>query len=669
MKYNKDGEEKMKKQGTFYIVFFVTLIISVLAIIFLGTEYLFHSDDATAVLVAREQILNKCILLKDWNHGTSIWTIGMQTFIIPFMLFLEDWILCRELAVILQLVLFLVMVYKILKFLNSSNIFLNLALFLVPLSEEVLEHSFFQATYMTAQLFCYTIVVMMFYIYKKADCLNSAFGYGIAGILLIGLTCHNNLMSIATTTLPILGAVTLYFVIEKLFLSNKVIQRIQVWYVVGVLVIGSMIAIGMYCILCEKTGFEVAEVGVNEFLGKYGYSSIMNQYLEEFLLLYGGTGETKLLSVEGVLRVGRIFYCLFFCIIIPCFLIRKYKDLSWEQKVFFLYSICVFLILSIVALTTGKCSSRYFLPVYYNNIILYAIFNLRLEDGLLEFSRALQSVIVTIVFGCCLFYITYDYEENKNDIGMWRSYSYTADKGLTEFLEEHEIGFVYAPYWSAYSNMVVSNGKVQAVAYSDNEPMKIKQWLNTDRWCEPEYYNGRTAIIFSAMTQLDPVYWETASEYLQYENWNILVYQHNLLLYDNLKQRKEQVNMDKEISSIIMEGKELKYTGNAEIKENVLYLYKGAIQKWNFCDLGPGEYCVTIRGNNLKDMSVMTYYLNENDKTINIQMKKVQKKNHKITYYIIIDENRKVGFYEKNEMEDSMSINSISVEKKVSRKE
>ena len=140
----------------------------------------------------------------------------------------------------------------------------------------------------------------------------------------------------------------------------------------GVIVIGSMIAIGMYCILCEKTGFEVAEVGVNEFLGKYGYTSMMNQYLEEFLLLYGGTGETKLFSVEGVLRVGRIFYCLFFCIIIPCFLIRKYKKLSWEQKVFFLYSICVFLILSIVALTTGKCSH----DIFFRFIIIILFFML-----------------------------------------------------------------------------------------------------------------------------------------------------------------------------------------------------------------------------------------------------------------------------------------------------
>lgn len=49
----------MKKQGVIQIVFFISLIIAGLTIIFLGTEYLFHSDDATVVLVAREQILQK----------------------------------------------------------------------------------------------------------------------------------------------------------------------------------------------------------------------------------------------------------------------------------------------------------------------------------------------------------------------------------------------------------------------------------------------------------------------------------------------------------------------------------------------------------------------------------------------------------------------------------
>lgn len=654
----------MKKQGAVQVVFFLMLVISSLVIIFLGTGQLFHSDDATAVLVAREQILNKCILLKDWNHGTSIWTVGLQTFIVPFMLFLEDWILCRELAVILQLFLYLVVVYKIMKFLKISNVFYYLALFLVPISEEVLEHCFFQATYMTAQLFCYTIVAMLFWIYKKVDCVKSACIYGIVAILLIALTCHNNLMSIATTTLPILGAIVLYFLIEKLYLANSIILKKKVWYLVGVLVIGSLIAIGIYSILCKITGFEVAEAGVNEFLGKYGYTSILNQYLEEFLLLYGGVGETKLFSVEGVLRVARICLLFMFCVIVPCFLIRKYEKLSWEKKLFFLYSIVTFLILSIVALTTGKCSSRYFIPVYCNNIILLAIFCTSLEEDLLEFSKFLKSVIAIMALGCCVFYITYDYHENRNDIGMWRSFSYTADKGLIEFLEEHEIGFMYAPYWSAYSNMVVSNGKIQALAYSDNEPMKMKQWLNSNRWCEPEYYNGRTAIVFSAMTQLDSIYWETASEYLQYENWNILVFQQNLMLYDKILQRKEQINMENEVTSIVMEGKELKYTGNAEIIGNELHLYKGGIQKWNFCDLEPGEYYVMICGENLKNMSVMSYYINENEKTINIQMRNVQKEEQRITYEILVDENRKVGFYEKNEMEENMSINSITVERK-----
>ena len=38
---------------------------------------------------------------------------------------------------------------------------------------------------------------------------------------------------------------------------------------------------------------------------------------------------------------------------------------------------------------------------------------------------------------------------------MWRSGFDVADEELVEFLEENDIHFIYAPYWHAYSNMVI----------------------------------------------------------------------------------------------------------------------------------------------------------------------------------------------------------------------
>lgn len=653
----------MKKQTVCNITFLAILVISILVIIFRGTECLFHSDDATAVLVAREQILQKKLILDDWNHGTFLWTIGLQTFVIPFLIFIKDWILCRELAVILQTVLFLIVVYKMLKCLEVRERLFCLALCIIPISEEILEHSFFQATYLTSQLFYYLIITLSLYLYKRTEHWKKACIYGGFCILAIVICCHSNLASISVTAVPIIAAIILYYLIENFILHQKTKPDKKIVILSIVLICGTMVSLLIYLYLCRITGFEFANAGVSDFIGKSGYGLKISEYVDEFLLLYGGVGENPLFSLEGILRILRIFYLIFMCFLVPCYLLRNYKNLESMQKLFLLYSVLTYIILSMVALTTGKCSSRYFIPVYFNNIILFGIFSNQIEEEFLVITKMLQTALAVMAIGCSFFYLTYNYEENTNDIGMWRSGYDIADEGLVKFLEEENIGFIYAPYWHAYANMVLSDGKVQAIAYEDNEPMKIKRWLNSDRWSAPEYYNGRTAVLFLPTVELDNTYWDLSSQYLQYGKWNILVFDQNLLLYEEFCQIKESVGEKAASDKIVIAGNELKYTGNAEQKENSVYLYKEGIQKWNSCDLEAGEYSITIQGENLKNMSVFSYYLDEAGRIMTIDMEEVHKKNSAITYKIKINEARTVELYEKNEIGDVMRIDSIEIGK------
>lgn len=653
----------MKKQGVIQIVFFISLIIAGLTIIFLGTEYLFHSDDATVVLVAREQILQKRLIIKEWNHSTVLWTVGLQTFVIPFLLFVKDWILCRELAVILQTVLFLIVVYKIMRVLEIREKIFFLALCILPVSEEILEHTFFQATYLTFQLFYYAILLFLICFYEKIGNKKKECFYGILCGIVIIASCHSNLASISSITVPILAAIILYYFIENyiLFHSSKPDKRIL--YVISVLLIATAVGMGFYVLICRITEFDFANAGVNEFIGKSGYGLKITEYIDEFLLLYGAVGENALFSLEGILRIVRILYLILTCVLSPCYLIWNYKKLESRQKLFLLYSVAVYGILTVVALVTGKCSSRYFIPVYFNNIVLLGICCKYIKEKLEVFTKVIQAGIAIMAIGCCIFYATYDYQENKNDIGMWRSGYDVADKELVDFLEENEIHFIYAPYWNAYSNMVISDGNIQAMAYEENEPMKIKKWLNSNRWMQPEYYNGKTAVLFLPTVELDDVYWELASEYLQFGKWNILVFEQNLLLYDELAQKQQELNKEVNTEKIVFQGETLKYTGNAEEKDNSVYLYKEGIQKWSSCVLKPGKYQVTIQGENLKELSVFAYYLDETGRIMTIDMKNVHKKNHVVTYQILLEEERNIQFYEKNEINQTMRIDKIQVEK------
>lgn len=661
--HNKDGEKKMKKQGTIQIVFFITLIICGLTIVFLGTEYLFHSDDATVVLVAREQILQKKLIIKDWNHSTVLWTIGLQTFIIPFLLFIKDWILCRELAVILQTILFLIVVYKIMKKLEIREKLFFLALCILPVSEEILEHTFFQATYLTFQLFYYAILLFLVCFYENLGIKKKACFYGILCGIVIVVSCHSNIAAISSITVPILAAIVLYYFIENYILFHRSKPDKRILFVSAVLILATVVGMGIYVVICKITGFDFANAGVNEFIGTSGYGMKITDYIDEFLLLYGAVGENALFSIEGILRIVRILYLVLACFIAPCYLIWNYKKLESRQKLFLLYSIAVYGILTMVAVLTGKCSSRYFIPVYFNNIVLLGICCKYAEENFYVFAKVIQTGLAAMAIGCCFFYVTYDYQENINNIGMWRSGFDVADKELVEFLEENDIHFIYAPYWHAYSNMVISDGNVQAMAYDGNEPMQTKNWLNSNRWNQPEYYNGRTAVLFLPTVELDEAYWELASEYLQCSKWNILVFEQNLLLYDEFVEIQQNLNKEVNTEKIVFQGAELKYTGNAEGKESSVYLYKEGIQKWNSCELEAGEYLVTIQGKNLKNLSVFSYYLDEAGRIMTIDMKNVHKENKKVTYRILLEEDKKVEFYEKNEMDQTMRIDKIQVEK------
>lgn len=659
--------EKKEKQAVIQKIYFIILALSVLAIIFLGTKYLFHSDAATAVLVAREQILQKKLIIDEWNHGTSLWTIGLQTFVIPFMFFVKDWVLCRELAVILQTVLFLIVACKIMKNLEIKRKIFFLALCIVPLSEEILEHVFFQATYLTTQLLYYVILVLMICFYENFDNQKKRWCYGFLFGIFVVLGCHSNIASLASITVPILLAIILYYLIENYILLHNKKPNKRILCVCIVLGVATIVGIVIYLMLCKITEFNFDKAGVSDFIGKSGYGLKIAEYIDKFLLLYGGVGENSLFSLEGILRILRILYFILMCFGTPCYLIWNYKKLESKQKIFFLYSVVVYTVLTVVALSTGKCFARYFIPVYFNNIFLLGICSNHIKQDFWILVKMVGTGIMVMSIGCCAFYCTYDYQENKNDIGMWQYGFDQADRELVEYLEENEIHFIYAPYWNAYSNMVISNGNVQAMAYEENEPMKIKKWLNSSRWNQPEYYNGRTAVLFRPNVEIDSVYWELASEYLQFGNWNILVFDQNLLLYDEIAQIKKNLDKNESIEKVIFSGETLQCTGNAEKKNNSVYLYKEGIQKYNACQLEPGKYQVTIQGEDIKKLSVFSYYIDKDGSTRTIDMKDVHKKNHTVTYEIILKEETKVNLYEKNELDQTMRIDSIRVEKKNSQ--
>ena len=61
---------------------------------------------------------------------------------------------------------------------------------------------------------------------------------------------------------------------------------------------------------------------------------------------------------------------------------------------------------------------------------------------------------------------------------------------------------------------------------------------------------------------------------------------------------------------------------------------------------------------------MFSYYRDEGDRTKIIDMKDVRKQKHTVTYEIILKEDTNVNLQEKNELNQTMRIDSIRIEKK-----
>ena len=71
-------------------------------VIFKGTEQNLHSDTATAVLLAREQLRTGQWFPSSWNYGQDIWVLSLNLLVLPFLAILKDMVLSRQLAVVVQ---------------------------------------------------------------------------------------------------------------------------------------------------------------------------------------------------------------------------------------------------------------------------------------------------------------------------------------------------------------------------------------------------------------------------------------------------------------------------------------------------------------------------------------------------------------------------------------
>jgi hypothetical protein len=253
--------------------------------------------------------------------------------------------------------------------------------------------------------------------------------------------------------------------------------------------------------------------------------------------LYGNSYGASLFSSGGIMKVINFFIAIFINFLLPVFAIKNINKLHFESSRFIVFFslISTFIYLLVVFLTgSAIVEDRYLIPVYNNNILLFAaIGSYFFDNHLKKYLTAGLCFVLLYVFLSNCFYLSC-----QRDSLLHHKFGTFAQgvEGVTDFLEENELRYGYATFFNAEEYSILSDNKVRirGIMFNEKEIMPYN-WLTSSRFYEPDYYTGKTFLMISD-TELRNFFSTGISELnlgepcdaLKFKTFSIFVYNYNI---------------------------------------------------------------------------------------------------------------------------------------------
>ena len=623
----KDKQVKQIKIVSCIVLLSVVLSYQIFNILCNTYKYV-TSDLATVTLLANEQINTHQFFPKGFYYSTGVFVISLNLLIIPFILFIKNWLLCRELAVIVQTVIGILLIFIFFKkALKKDNwIFcaiLSSILILLPLSYNITYYSYYEAVYFTNFIFELVVIITLINYWRSSKVWLAS---GIYLLAIIG-TNLNNTKNIIILVVPILVTIILYLLLEAQFNLKKFFSNRKGVRCIIVTSMGACIASILFKVICLKVGL-FSEVAGITFASSGDIGKNILSFINSLFEIYGASGNSILISYSGIMHVIKFIYAMICICIVPVLAIISYrKTENYIVKlliIFFIISnLCV---IYICIFTTAASVPRYVLPIYYNNILLLIL----CIQSIKPFWN--KKYILLYALGIFSLLVIGIWEENvrtKNESAM----------ELVNLMYKNEIKYGYADFWDAYVTMMLSNGEVTLVGFLGSE-LTPYYWLTSQKWYEEENYAGRHCILVRSDKTINEKYYIMADEIVYHKNYVLLIFNDSVIkdLPDIpiITSRKREIPLN----SLYFIGKAYKYS-------NKICLKNGGIQfgPYIHLDAGEGQIAVTaLQGKEYIDFTVV-----ESDK-------------EKMIYTFNLDKDmEKVEFTMRNNNDEIIYITSIEL--------
>lgn len=489
----------------------------------------FHSDTATQLLIASEQLRTGKLFPEGWHNTTGQFVTIWELMIVPFMAVIPDWILCKDIVVFIKLVILILTILSLIRCINKNWI-MPTALCLIFMCFPSMGHVagiIHEAAYTGMIIYNLSTILLIMKLFTGPS--NKAFCCCLLGIIIF-LSGYTSIRNYAISILPAILSIILYYRIEykETYISEFKYQKGHVY--IGFLCLSCVIAFTGY--LGMNNIYPLNSVTSNVAFTRQ-ITDNLYQLLESILSFYNASGDCPLFSYGGIQICCNFVFMIITAFVVPIYFLVNYKKLQNQFiKMYTLYAwISDFIVIYMMIFSTANVS-RYYISVFFHNIIFLAL--------LLEYYRTKikkDIKILILFFLLCLTginHLTYFSYVVKPIRNQYKTEQETGT--LVDFLQSQNLKYGVASYWNAYNNMCKSNGDLVITAcYSENAQIYPEQkflWGTSEYYYNPANFKGKSFLLLKDEQTVSDLYYKLASETQTFQQYTILIFEDNIYSYD-----------------------------------------------------------------------------------------------------------------------------------------
>ncbi len=586
-----------KYKKNYFPALFSICVIAIVYYIFSYSEGLVHSDTASKVLFANLQHEQHELFPEGYCYSTGVFTFGTETIIYLLMFFIKDWVLCREVAQLIQFILLIVAFFLFFMPVDVSkknfNKYVGGMLCTILISFPICDDIFSQFLYEAAYIKNVILFLMIFVCVKKILNDEKSTGKWLWFIILAFFSVITNfgIRNVMLIEVPLLLSV---FLCSFNFSSKKFEMSFKEKAIIGVSGFGTLAGFCVYKIITNIVGWG-NQTEMFQFDNVKNISKNTVKLFKNILQTYGVGADNSfpLISLKGISISFNFLYMICSIFIIPIFWLFYYKKINNKcWKIFVIYSWIsnLFLLYLLVVTSVSAGGGRYLYTLYVNNLILmvgFFIYKIENHKMLGKFA------IIYLIFYSLLVHGSY-IQISETDVNAKEA----SNEELINYLKENELNFGYASFWNSYKYTMLTNGEINIVAYR-GEPSTPYYWLTSKRWYNPANHEGRTFLLINNKSEekIQEKFYQKAEQVNYVGDYTVLIFEKNIFECPELMYNDLQEGSKRDIPS-----SDLFTAGNAYYGEDGnIVIKKDGSQFGPYLELGSGNYQVSVKGDHLSN--------------------------------------------------------------------